>query len=179
MRRVWVLCLVLSVSLSLSARENPIAAGFQVGYAMTGSVMDINLDLISVNLSLGIPLGYPQVASLFTYDPDRTGYGVYTISTDVSIWLPLSEELLIKVGIGSITMTDFGPRVTGVVGPVFKAEYWIWESNSALVVTVMVPMMRYEKISHWNGATTREMRSIPGLSEDWLLTSSIGLLYGY
>jgi len=173
-------CLVLLVMTHpLLARESPLAMGFQAGFATTGSIVDMELGSLSLSLGFAIPLGYSQIAHTFDADPQATPYGIYTLTSDVTIVIPFSENLILKAGIGSIALTDFGPRITAVVGPVCKAEYWIWESNTALFISVLIPTKRFELMRHEYGPTTRKIYTVPGLAEEWLFTSSIGLLYGY
>lgn len=178
--RKTLICILLIVAVqALPARESPVAMGFQAGFATTGSIVDIQLDLLSLSVGFNIPLGYAQIAHTFDADPQASPYWLYTLSGDVSFAIPFDENLILKFGVGAIALTDFGPRITGVIGTLFKAEYWIWESNTALFISILVPKKRFELMREAQGPATRRTYTPPGLSEEWLFTSSIGLLYGY
>ncbi len=179
MRKTLFCLLLLVMTHPLFARESPLALGFQAGFATTGSIMDMQFGSVALSLGFTIPLGYSQIAHTFDADPQATPYLIYTLTGDVAIVIPFSENLILKVGMGAIAMTDFGPRITGVVGPVCKAEYWIWESNTALFISVLIPTKRFELMRHEAGPTTRKIHTVSNLAEEWLFTSSIGLLYGY
>lgn len=178
--RKTIFCVVLLVMTHpLPARESPLAMGFQAGFSTTGSIVDMEFGSLGLSLGFAVPAGYSQIAHTFDADPQASPYWIYTLTSDVTIVIPFSENLILKTGMGAIALTDLGPRITGVAGPVCKAEYWIWESNTALFISVLIPTKRFELIRHKSGPATRKTYTVPGLAGEWLFTSSIGLLYGY
>ncbi len=179
MRKILICILLLVAVHFLPARESSLAMGFQAGFTTTGSIVDMQTDLLNFSIGFNVPLGYAQAAYAFDVDPQVSPYWFYTLSGDVTFAFTFDENLFLKAGVGAIALTNFGPRITAVIGPVFKAEYWVWESNSALFVSVLVPTKRFELEHQVQGPPTRRIYSVPGLAEEWLFTSSIGMLYGY
>ncbi|MDY0288123.1 MAG: hypothetical protein RBR15_04785 [Sphaerochaeta sp.] len=179
MRRTYITVLLLVALHSLPAGDSSLSMGFQAGFATTGSIVDMSLELLSLSVGFNVPLGYSHIAHTFDADPDASLFLLYTLSGDATIAIPFGENLILKAGMGAIALTDLGPRITGVIGSVFKAEYWLWESNTALFISVLIPVRRFEIIRQQGGGTQRSAYSVPGLEKEWPYTSSIGLLYGY
>ena len=185
MKRIRIVLLVFLLGLSmgvgnLSARETPVAVGFQAGFAATGVVVDVALGALSLNAGLNYPLGYSYIAALADTDTSDQFPKVATITGDISTAFALSESFDMKVGIGGIVLTNFGPTFGGLVGPVLKGEYWIPEKNMGLFLNINVPVMLFGVIADdAGGGSGGNMYFSPWLPLAGLLTTSVGVLYGF
>lgn len=163
----------------LSARENNLAVGFQAGFAASGVVLDVGLGPLYLNAGVNYPLGY-------TYIAGTSGAGseafppVATLTLDISTAFPMGENFDLKIGLGGIMLTDFGPIFGGVVGPVIKGEYWVPNKNYALFLNINVPVMLYGVLIDDDGGS-------PSAGVDFdplypllgLLTTTVGVLYSF
>lgn len=163
----------------LSAREKTIAAGFQAGFAATGVVLDVGLGPLYLNTGINYPLGY-------TYVVATSGGGseafpkVVTFTLDVSTAFAMGENFDLKIGLGSILLTDFGPLSGGLVGPVIKGEYWVPYKNYGFFLNINVPVMLFGVlIDDAGGDTTAVVDFNPIYPLLGLLTTSAGVLYSF
>lgn len=165
---------------NLSARDTPIALGFQAGFAATGVVVDVELGTLSLNAGVNYPLGYSYIAALADADSEDQFPKLATLTADVSSAFALSETFDVKVGIGGIILTNFGPAFGGLVGPVLKGEYWMPEKNMGLFLNINVPVMLFGGVAEDIGDVSGgEVFFSPWLPLAGLLTTTVGVLYGF
>ncbi len=175
---ILIVAVILGIS-PLAARENNFAAGFQAGFAATGVVVDVGLGPLYLNAGINYPLGYSYIAANAGAS-DEAFPKVATLTLDVSTAFALSESFDLKVGLGGILLTDFGPVAGGLVGPVIKGEYWIPNKNYALFLNINVPVMLFGVlIDDANGDTSAAVDFNPLYPLLGLLTTSVGVLYSF
>ncbi len=177
---IQISILILLVSIApLSAREKNIAVGFQAGFAATGVVVDVGLGPLYLNAGINYPLGYTYIAASTGSDADAFPK-VSTLTLDVSTAFAMGESFDLKIGLGGILLTDFGPIMGGLVGPVIKGEYWVPTKNYALFLNINVPIMLFGVlIDDANGDTTAAVDFNPLYPLLGLLTTSVGVLYSF
>jgi len=175
---IVIMILLLAIA-PLSARDNKFALGFQAGFAATGVVLDVGLGPVYLNAGINYPLGYTYIAA-------SSGSGseafpkVATLTLDVSTAFALSENFDLKIGLGGILLTDFGPAMGGLVGPVLKGEYWIPNKNYALFLNINVPVMLFGVlIDDAGGDSSAAVDFNPLYPLLGLLTTSVGVLYSF
>lgn len=175
---VVIMILLLGIS-PLAARENKMAAGFQLGFAATGVVFDVGLGPVYLNAGINYPLGYSYIAANAGGGEDSFPK-VATLTLDVSTAFSMGENFDLKIGLGGILLTDFGPVAGGLVGPVLKGEYWIPNKNYALFLNINVPVMLFGVlIDDAGGSTTAAVDFNPLYPLLGLLTTSVGVLYSF
>ncbi len=131
MKRFPVLLLALVVSLgTLSARENSVAIGVQLGFTTSGVVADVGLGDLYLQAGINYPLGITYIAS--TTDSSEKFFDIYTFNADISQAFALSDSFDLKIGVGTTAFTNFGPVLTGFAGPVVKGEYWIPDKKTGI-----------------------------------------------
>jgi len=175
---VFILLLLLIIS-PLTARDNNLAVGFQAGFAATGVVVDVGLGSLYLNAGLNYPLGYSYIAASVG-EEDEAFPKVATLTLDVSTAFALSENFDLKVGLGGILLTNFGPVSGGLVGPVLKGEYWIPDKNYGLFLNINVPVMLFGVlIDDAGGDTEAAVDFNPLYPLLGLLTTSVGVLFSF
>lgn len=175
---IFTLILLMSIA-PLSARDKNFAVGFQAGFAATGVVVDVGLGPIYLNAGINYPLGYTYIAATSGSNEDAFPK-VSTLTLDVSTAFALGENFDLKIGLGGILLTDFGPVFGGLVGPVIKGEYWVPNKNYALFLNINVPVMLFGVlIDDANGDTTAAVDFNPLYPLLGLLTTSVGVLYSF
>ncbi|WP_319756247.1 hypothetical protein [uncultured Sphaerochaeta sp.] len=177
MKRTTILLLVLIVSLgTLSARENSVAVGAQLGFTTTGVLVDVGLGDLYLQAGVNYPLGMTYIA---TYaDAEDTFVDIYTFNADISQAFALSENFDMKIGLGTTAFTNFGPVVLGLAGAVVKGEYWIPNKNTGIFLNLNIPVMAYGIIEDNDtfdgGVVFNGLFPLAGL-----LTSTVGVLYAF
>ncbi|HKL59355.1 MAG TPA: hypothetical protein VJ863_05610 [Sphaerochaeta sp.] len=175
---ILILVLLLYIP-PLFARENTFAAGFQVGFAATGAIVDIGLGPIYMNAGINYPLGYTYIAAN-SEEGSEAFPKVATLTLDVSTAFALSDNFDIKLGLGGILLTDFGPIAGGLAGPVIKGEYWIPNKNYGLFLNINIPVMLFGiLIDDAGGDTAAIIDFNPLYPLLGLLTTSVGVLYSF
>ena len=175
---VSILILLLGIA-PLAARDNKIAAGFQAGFAATGFVIDVGLGNLYLNAGINYPLGYSYIAAN-SGDGSGAFPKVATFTLDISTAFALSDNFDLKLGLGGILLTDFGPVAGGLAGPVLKGEYWIPNKNYALFLNINVPIMLFGVlIDDAGGDSTALVDFNPLYPLFGLLTTSVGVLYSF
>ena len=170
--------LVIAIS-PLSARDNNFALGFQAGFAATGVVVDVGLGPVYLNAGINYPLGYSYIAAS-AGEGDEAFPKVATLTLDVSTAFALSETFDLKIGLGGIVLTNFGPVIGGLVGPVLKGEYWIPDKNYGLFLNINVPVMLFGVlIDDVGGDTEAGVDFNPLYPLMGLLTTTVGVLYSF
>ncbi|MCK9348641.1 MAG: hypothetical protein M0P41_06875, partial [Sphaerochaeta sp.] len=123
MKRTTILLLVLVLSLgTLSARENSVAVGAQLGFTTTGVLVDVGLGDLYLQAGVNYPMGISYIAAYA--DDDNVFNNIFTFNADISQAFALSENFDMKIGLGTTAFTNFGPVVLGLAGAVVKGEYW-------------------------------------------------------
>ncbi|MGD9927935.1 MAG: hypothetical protein AB7S66_10340 [Sphaerochaeta sp.] len=131
MKRSPILLLALVVSPGpLSARENSVAIGVQLGFTTSGVVADVGLGDLYLQAGINYPLGITYIAS--TTDSSEKFFDIYTFNADISQAFALSDSFDLKIGVGTTAFTNFGPVLTGFAGPVVKGEYWIPDKKTGI-----------------------------------------------
>ncbi len=175
---VFIIILLLGLS-PLSARENKLTVGFQAGFAATGVVVDVGVGPIYLNAGINYPLGYTYIAASSGAGEDAFPK-VATFTLDVSTAFSLSESFDLKIGLGGILLTDFGPAMGGLVGPVLKGEYWIPNKNMGLFLNINIPVMLFGVlIDDVGGETNAGVDFNPLYPLFGLLTTSVGMLFSF
>ncbi|WP_320121421.1 hypothetical protein [uncultured Sphaerochaeta sp.] len=177
MKRTTILLLVLIVSLgTLSARENSVAVGAQLGFTTTGVLVDVGLGDLYLQAGVNYPMGITYIAS--TTDSEEKFFDIYTFNADISQAFALSENFDMKVGLGTTAFTNFGPVVLGLAGAVVKGEYWIPNKNTGIFVNLNIPVMAYGFIeddeTFDGGVVFNPLFPLAGL-----FTSTVGVLYAF
>ena len=174
-------CLLLVVSVfSLSARENPLAMGFQVGLAATGAVLDVELGPLSLNAGFNYPVLYTYMAATSNIDPKDVFLKVATFTLDISRAFPLGRGFDFKLGLGSIVLTDFGPVFGGLAGVVLKGEYWAPGKNHGMFLNINLPLILYGVLlDYTEDGTSSDVHFNPLYPLLGLLTTSVGLLFSF
>lgn len=176
---IFILILLLFGISPLAARQNNIAVGFQAGFAATGVVMDVGLGPLYLNAGLNYPLGYSYIAANVGAG-DEAFPKIATFTLDVSTAFPLSDTFDLKIGLGGILLTDFGPLAGGLVGPVLKGEYWIPGKNYGIFLNINIPVMLFGVlIDDAGGDTSAVVDFNPLYPLLGLLTTSVGVLYSF
>lgn len=175
---IAVLILVMAIA-PLSARENKVAMGFQAGFAATGLVVDVGLGPLYLNAGINYPLGYTYVAASSGAGSDSFPK-VATFTLDISTAFAMGENFDLKIGLGGILLTNFGPATGGLVGPVIKGEYWVPNKNYGLFLNINVPVMLFGVlIDDAGGDSTAVVDFNPLYPLLGLLTTSVGVLYSF
>lgn len=175
---IFILILLFGIS-PLVARDKNLAVGFQAGFAATGVVVDVGLGPFYLNAGLNYPLGYSYIASNVGAG-DAAFPKVATLTLDVSTAFPMGENFDLKLGLGGIVLTDFGPVAGGLVGPVLKGEYWVPGNNYGLFLNINVPVMLFGVlIDDANGDTSAAFDFNPLYPLLGLLTTSVGVLFSF
>lgn len=174
---IVIMILLLGIS-PLAARENKMAVGIQAGFSATGVVFDIGLGPVYLNVGLNYPLGYSYIASVADASTSETFPPIATLTFDVSTAFALSEAFDLKVGLGGIFLTDFGPIAGGFVGPVLKGEYWVPNKNYGLFVNIHVPIMLIGVLFD-DGSTSTGVDFNPLYPLAGIFTSTVGVLYSF
>ncbi|MDC7229900.1 MAG: hypothetical protein PQJ48_06290 [Sphaerochaetaceae bacterium] len=177
MKRTTILLLVLVLSLgTLSARENSVAVGAQLGFTTTGVLVDVGLGDLYLQAGVNYPMGITYIAS--TTDSEEKFFDIYTFNADISQAFALSENFDMKIGLGTTAFTNFGPVVLGLAGAVVKGEYWIPNKNTGIFVNLNIPVMAYGFIeddeTFDGGVVFNPLFPLAGL-----LTSTVGVLYAF
>nr|WP_319474486.1 hypothetical protein [uncultured Sphaerochaeta sp.] len=177
MKRTIILLLVLVVSLgTLSARENSVAVGAQLGFTTTGVLVDVGLGDLYLQAGINYPMGITYIAS--TTDSEEKFFDIYTFNADISQAFALSENFDMKIGLGTTAFTNFGPVVLGLAGAVVKGEYWIPNKNTGIFVNLNIPVMAYGFIeddeTFDGGVVFNPLFPLAGL-----FTSTVGVLYAF
>nr|WP_321263097.1 hypothetical protein [uncultured Sphaerochaeta sp.] len=177
MKRTTILLLVLVLSLgTLSARENSVAVGAQLGFTTTGVLVDVGLGDLYLQAGVNYPMGITYIAS--TTDSEEKFFDIYTFNADISQAFALSENFDMKIGLGTTAFTNFGPVVLGLAGAVVKGEYWIPNKNTGIFVNLNIPVMAYGFIEDDDtfdgGVVFNPLFPLAGL-----LTSTVGVLYAF
>jgi len=177
MKRTTILLLVLIVSLgTLSARENSVAVGAQLGFTTTGVLVDVGLGDLYLQAGVNYPMGITYIAS--TTDSEEKFFDIYTFNADISQAFALSENFDMKIGLGTTAFTNFGPVVLGLAGAVVKGEYWIPNKNTGIFVNLNIPVMAYGFIeddeTFDGGVVFNPLFPLAGL-----FTSTVGVLYAF
>ncbi len=174
-----VLILLLSIS-PLAARANNFAAGFQAGFAATGVVVDVGLGPLYVNAGINYPLGYTYIIATNEGAEEDAFPKVATLTLDFSTAFSMGENFDLKVGLGGIVLTDFGPLSGGLVGPVIKGEYWAPNKNYGLFLNINIPIMLFGVLiddAGGNSAAVVDFNPLYPLIG--LLTTTVGVLYSF
>ena len=175
---IVILILLLAIA-PLSARDNNLAVGFQAGFAATGVVVDVGLGPLYLNAGLNYPLGYSYIAASVG-EGDEAFPKVATLTLDVSTAFAMGENFDLKIGLGGIVLTDFGPIAGGLVGPVLKGEYWMPDKNYGLFLNINIPVMLFGVlIDDVGGDTTAAVDFNPLYPLMGLLTTTVGVLYSF
>ncbi|MDY0288122.1 MAG: hypothetical protein RBR15_04780 [Sphaerochaeta sp.] len=175
---ITVLILIVAVA-PLSARQSKFAMGVQAGFAATGVVVDVGLGPLYLNAGINYPLGYTYVAASSGAGSDSFPK-VATITLDLSTAFAMGENFDLKVGLGGILLTDFGPATGGLVGPVVKGEYWVPNKNYGLFLNINVPVMLFGiLIDDAGGDSTAVVDFDPLYPLLGLLTTSVGVLFSF
>ncbi|WP_320127595.1 hypothetical protein [uncultured Sphaerochaeta sp.] len=164
---------------NLTARENTLAAGVQVGFAATGVVIDIQKGSLGMSAGLNYPIGYTYIASLSEADPEDQIANVATITADITTAFDLSDSFSLKLGISTIALTNFGPVFGGIAGPCLKGEYWIPNKNTGLFVNLNVPIMLYGVAVNEFSDMDTMVAFNPWLPLLGLFTTTFGVLYAF
>ena len=177
MKRTTILLLVLIVSLgTLSARENSVAVGAQLGFTTTGVLVDVGLGDLYLQAGVNYPMGITYIAS--TTDSEEKFFDIYSFNADISQAFALSENFDMKIGLGTTAFTNFGPVVLGLAGAVVKGEYWIPNKNTGIFVNLNIPVMAYGFIeddeTFDGGVVFNPLFPLAGL-----FTSTVGVLYAF
>lgn len=172
-----LVCVVLCSTLSpLTARENSLAIGAQVGFTTTGIFADVGLGDFYVQGGINYPLGISYIAA--NTDSEDKFFAIYTLNADISQAFALSENFDLKVGLGTTAFTNFGPVVIGLAGPVLKGEYWIPNKNTGIFLNLNIPVMAYGVIeddeTFDGGVVFNALFPLAGL-----FTSTVGMLYAF
>ncbi len=176
---ILIVSLVLILGIfPLTARENNMAFGFQTGFAATGVLFDIGLGPVYLNAGINYPLGYSYIASVADASSSEAFPPIATLTLDVSTAFALSDAFDLKVGLGGIFLTDFGPIAGGFVGPVLKGEYWVPDKNYALFVNIHVPVMLIGVLFD-DGSTSTGVDFNPLYPLAGIFTSTVGVLYSF
>jgi len=172
-----ILLLVLIVSLgTLSARENSVAVGAQLGFTTTGVLVDVGLGDLYLQAGVNYPMGITYIAS--TTDSEEKFFDIYTFNADISQAFALSENFDMKIGLGTTAFTNFGPVVLELAGAVVKGEYWIPNKNTGVFVNLNIPIMAYgfiEDDDTFDGGVVFD----PLFPLAGLFTSTVGVLYAF
>lgn len=175
---IFILILLVGIA-PLSARDKNLAAGFQAGFAATGVVVDVGLGPIYLNAGINYPLGYTYIATSAGAS-ENAFPAVATFTLDLSTAFPMGESFDLKIGLGGILLTNFGPIFGGLVGPVIKGEYWVPNANYALFLNINVPVMLFGVlIDDAGGSTSAGVDFNPLYPLLGLLTTSVGVLYSF
>lgn len=182
MNRTKKILLLVAVSLilvavPLAARDSMVAVGAQFGFAATGVVVDIDLGGLAIDVGVNYPMGYTYIASALDFPSELLFVDIYTVTADITQAFSLSDNFDLKVGIGALALTNFGPTFGGVAGGTLRAEYWIPNKNTALFFNVSVPLMLYGAAV--GSASNAAIYFHPLLPLVGLLTGTVGVLYGF
>nr|WP_321304861.1 hypothetical protein [uncultured Sphaerochaeta sp.] len=177
MKRTTILLLVLVLSLgTLSARQNSVAVGAQLGFTTTGVLVDVGLGDLYLQAGINYPMGITYIAS--TTDSEEKFFDIYSFNADISQAFALSENFDMKIGLGTTAFTNFGPVVLGLAGAVVKGEYWIPNKNTGIFVNLNIPVMAYGIIegddTFDGGVVFNPLFPLAGL-----FTSTVGVLYAF
>ncbi|MDY0244233.1 MAG: hypothetical protein RBQ89_05350 [Sphaerochaeta sp.] len=177
MKRTTILLLVLVLSLgTLSARENSVAVGAQLGFTTTGVLVDVGLGDLYLQAGVNYPMGISYIAAYA--DDDNVFNNIFTFNADISQAFALSENFDMKIGLGTTAFTNFGPVVLGLAGAVVKGEYWIPNKNTGIFVNLNIPIMAYgfiEDDDTFDGGVVFD----PLFPLAGLFTSTVGVLYAF
>ena len=177
---ITICLLILLIGISpLAARENNFAMGIQAGFAATGVVVDVGIGPLYLNAGVNYPLGYSYIAT--NAGAGSSAYPkIVTLTLDLSTALEKSENFEIKIGLGGIVLTDFGPLAGGLVGPVIKGEYWAPDKNYGLFLNINIPVMLFGVLIDDVGGNTAALVDFDPLYPLFgLLTTTVGVLYSF
>lgn len=172
---VMVLIVLLLITAPLTARaNNSLAIGGQIGFLATGAVIDIPLGPIALQAGVNYPLGIAFIDTTFGLEGELAGLfdSIFVATADATFPISLGENFDLKLGISTLSFTDFNTSVFGVLGPAIKGEYWVPNKNYGLYVHLNTPLMVY---GYTESGFTWDMHA--GYALIGLLTTTAGVLW--